>query len=81
MSSLGLEVNRLIRVSFGPFQLAEMEPGDVEPVKRRVLMEQLGPRLSKELGLEAAAEEERAEQRAARKRGWRGPSLDDEDDL
>lgn len=84
MGSLGLEVNRLIRVSFGPFQLAEMEPGDVEPVKRRVLMEQLGPRLSKELGLEAAAEEERAQQREARKRnraGGKHDPLGGEDDL
>ena len=82
LSTLGLEVNRLIRISFGPFQLAELEPGDVDQVKRRVLIDQLGPALSKELGLEAAAEEERVLQREARKRGrvgWGGPSLDDDD--
>ena len=84
LATLGLEVNRLIRISFGPFQLAEMEPGDVEQVKRRVLIDQLGPKLSKDLGLEAAAEEERVLQREARKRnrvvGWGGPSLDEDDE-
>jgi 23S rRNA pseudouridine2605 synthase len=56
--SLGLGVNRLIRISFGPFQLMELEPGAVEPVKRRVLIEQLGPRVSRALGL---ADDERSE--------------------
>ena len=79
LATLGLEVNRLIRISFGPFQLNELEPGDVEQVKRRVLMEQLGARLSKELGLEAAADEERKEQQQARKRGRSGPVKSDED--
>jgi 23S rRNA pseudouridine2605 synthase len=51
LGKLGLEVNRLIRVSFGPFQLLDLEPGQVEPVKRRVLADQLGPRLAHELGL------------------------------
>jgi 23S rRNA pseudouridine2605 synthase len=45
MSHLGLAVNRLIRVSFGPFQLAELEEGAVEEVRARVLREQLGERL------------------------------------
>jgi 23S rRNA pseudouridine2605 synthase len=47
-----LAVNRLIRVSFGPFQLLELEPGSVEQVKRRVLIDQLGPRVARELGLD-----------------------------
>ena len=51
LETLGLAVNRLIRISFGPFQLLDLEPGAVEPVKRRVLMEQLGPRVAAELGL------------------------------
>src|SRR5580704_6642885 len=38
---LGLEVTRLIRVSFGPFQLAELAEGAVEEVRTRVLREQL----------------------------------------
>ena len=51
---LGLTVNRLIRVSFGPFALGELPPGAVEEVKRKVLMEQIGQRLARELGLDAA---------------------------
>jgi 23S rRNA pseudouridine2605 synthase len=51
LESLGLTVNRLIRVSFGPFQLLELEPGVVEPVRRRVLIDQLGPQVARELGL------------------------------
>ena len=39
---LGLKVNRLIRVSFGPFQLGDMKPGKVEEVSPQVLNEQLG---------------------------------------
>jgi 23S rRNA pseudouridine2605 synthase len=39
---LGLTVNRLIRISFGPFQLGKLAEGAVEEVSRRVLKEQLG---------------------------------------
>ena len=39
---LGFTVNRLIRISYGPFQLRELKPGEVEEVKRRVLADQLG---------------------------------------
>src|SRR6266700_1481161 len=46
LAHLGLEVNRLIRVSYGPFQLAELEEGQVEEVKTRVLREQLGEKLA-----------------------------------
>src|SRR3546814_17757183 len=42
MEHLGLSVSRLIRVTYGPFQLGDIEPGQVEEVKRRVLREQLG---------------------------------------
>jgi 23S rRNA pseudouridine2605 synthase len=42
MSEVGLVVNRLIRVSYGPFRLNTMKPGDVVEVKQRVLREQLG---------------------------------------
>jgi 23S rRNA pseudouridine2605 synthase len=44
MDHLGLKVNRLIRVSYGPFQLGDMEPGQVEEVRRPVLKDQLGIR-------------------------------------
>jgi 23S rRNA pseudouridine2605 synthase len=46
MAHLGLEVNRLIRVSYGPFQLAELAEGEVEEVKTRVLREQLGDKIA-----------------------------------
>ena len=45
MAHLGLEVNRLIRVSYGPFQLGELPEGQVEEVKTRVLREQLGEKI------------------------------------
>jgi 23S rRNA pseudouridine2605 synthase len=51
LESLGLEVNRLIRISFGPFQLMDLEPGQAESIKRRVLADQLGPQLAAEFGL------------------------------
>ena len=42
MTHIGLTVNRLIRVSYGPFRLNELKPGEVEEIKPRILREQLG---------------------------------------
>ena len=42
MDAVGLQVNRLIRVSYGPFQLGNLKPGDVEEVKPRIVRDQLG---------------------------------------
>ena len=42
MEHLGHQVSRLIRVSYGPFQLGDLPSGDVDPVKPRVLADQLG---------------------------------------
>jgi 23S rRNA pseudouridine2605 synthase len=42
MEAVNTTVNRLIRVSYGPFQLGKLEAGAVEEVKARVLREQLG---------------------------------------
>lgn len=42
MEHLNLTVNRLIRISFGPFQLGNLAQGDVEEIKGRTLREQLG---------------------------------------
>jgi 23S rRNA pseudouridine2605 synthase len=42
MEHLGLSVTRLIRIAYGPFQLGELERGQVDEVPRRVLREQLG---------------------------------------
>ncbi|WP_386683338.1 pseudouridine synthase [Loktanella sp. R86503] len=42
MEAVNATVNRLIRVSYGPFQLGKLAEGAVEEVKGRVLREQLG---------------------------------------
>ncbi len=42
LDQLGLTVNRLIRISYGPFQLGELKPGAVEEVRRKTLRDQLG---------------------------------------
>ena len=42
MEDIGLSVNRLIRVSYGPFQLGQLKPGAVEEVRRKVVRDQLG---------------------------------------
>ncbi|MEA2759441.1 MAG: rRNA synthase [Methylobacteriaceae bacterium] len=46
LEHIGLQVNRLIRLSFGPFQLGNLEDGAVEEVNTRVLRDQLGPSLA-----------------------------------
>ena len=50
LGALGLEVSRLIRVSFGPFQLGELPEGAVQELKGRMLRDQLGERLIEEAG-------------------------------
>jgi 23S rRNA pseudouridine2605 synthase len=52
LGHLGLSVTRLIRVSFGPFQLGELDQGEVEEVRTRVLREQLGDRLVRLSGVD-----------------------------
>ncbi|MEA2875306.1 MAG: rRNA synthase [Hyphomicrobiales bacterium] len=47
---LGLHVARLIRVSFGPFQLGEIEDGGIAEVPTRVLRDQLGEKLARLAG-------------------------------
>jgi 23S rRNA pseudouridine2605 synthase len=42
LESIELRVMRLIRVSFGPFQLGNLEAGNIEEIKQRNLKEQLG---------------------------------------
>jgi 23S rRNA pseudouridine2605 synthase len=46
LEHLGLQVNRLIRVSFGPFQLGDLPEGAAEEVTTRILVDQLGPELA-----------------------------------
>ena len=42
MNYLGYNVNRLIRVSFGPFQIKNLASGEIEEVKNKILNDQLG---------------------------------------
>ncbi|MGY3437578.1 MULTISPECIES: pseudouridine synthase [unclassified Marinovum] len=42
MESVGLSVNRLIRVSYGPFQLGELKAGAVEEIRAKIIRDQLG---------------------------------------
>jgi len=42
MESLGLKVARLIRISFGPFHLGQMEEGAIDEIPTKLWREQLG---------------------------------------
>ncbi len=55
MRHLGLHVARLIRVSFGPFQLGDIPEGEVAEVPTRVLRDQLGEKLAKQAGADFSA--------------------------
>jgi 23S rRNA pseudouridine2605 synthase len=52
LEHLGLATNRLIRLSYGPFQLGETPEGVVEEVRTRVLADQLGATLAQEAGVD-----------------------------
>lgn len=45
MKSIGLEVARLIRLSYGPFQLGSLKKGEVREIPQKVLKEQLGSKI------------------------------------
>ena len=55
LEHLGLSVNRLIRLSFGPFQLADLADGEVREIRGRVLRDQLGEKLALEAGVDFEA--------------------------
>jgi len=42
METIGLRVNRLIRLSYGPIQLGDLMRGKVEEIKPKILRDQLG---------------------------------------
>src|SRR5262249_8952173 len=54
LGHLGLKVNRLIRVAFGPFQLGELPPGAIVEVKTRALREALGEKVAALAGADFA---------------------------
>ena len=55
LSQLNLDVNRLIRLSFGPFQLGDLKTGAVDEINLKTLREQLGDKMSLQLGLQPPA--------------------------
>jgi 23S rRNA pseudouridine2605 synthase len=61
LAHLGLDVNRLIRISYGPFQLGELGEGTVEEVKTRVLREQLGEKVIARSGADFARPDQHAD--------------------
>jgi 23S rRNA pseudouridine2605 synthase len=84
LGALGLTVTRLIRVSFGPFQLGELAEGEIDEVRTRVLREQLGARVVAQAGAEfslppsptPARREEKRDGKRERKpvsHSWRAP--------
>ncbi|MCP4074193.1 MAG: rRNA pseudouridine synthase [Hyphomicrobiales bacterium] len=50
LGAIGLEVNRLIRLSYGPFQLGDLAVGEVREIRARTLRDQLGERLVSQSG-------------------------------
>jgi 23S rRNA pseudouridine2605 synthase len=70
---LGLKVNRLLRVSFGPFELGELERGDVKELSPDEIKQALGD-LAKDIDLESPLTEIRhPEARAKRTSKGDGP--------
>lgn len=55
LAHLGLSINRLIRVSYGPFQLGELAAGTVREVSGKVLRDQLGSKLAAAAKVDFAA--------------------------
>jgi 23S rRNA pseudouridine2605 synthase len=80
LEHFGLKVNRLIRVSFGPFQLGELASGAVEEVRARTLRDQLGAELAREakLDLSGDAQGPRRPERDLRRQAHRGERRDRE---
>ena len=47
LAHLGLDTNRLIRISYGPFQLGDLPEGEVREIRGKVLRDQLGAKLAR----------------------------------
>ncbi len=71
LGHLGLDTNRLIRISYGPFQLGDLRDGEVREIRGRVLRDQLGAKLAEAAGVDFEApirQAAPAEERPARVR-------------
>jgi 23S rRNA pseudouridine2605 synthase len=74
LEHLGLKVNRLIRVSYGPFELGELDEGAVEEVETQKLREALGAALIAQAGADfEGPTEEEARMPSRRHSGARPP--------
>ncbi len=62
LEAVGLKVNRLIRVSYGPFQIGELPAGSVEEIRPKILRDQLGIERTPEPKQAPAAKPPRARQ-------------------
>ncbi len=51
MRHLDLQVNRLIRTAYGPFQLGKLRKNDIEEISGKQMREQLGKKICEEIGL------------------------------
>jgi 23S rRNA pseudouridine2605 synthase len=77
LESIGLKVNRLIRLAYGPFQLGNLEPGEVEEIGPRVIREMLADVVQlRNLPVEGASQTQarpgRSAERGAAPAGRRG---------
>ncbi len=55
LAHIGLDTNRLIRISYGPFQIGDLKPGEVREIRGRILRDQLGTKLAEESGADFEA--------------------------
>lgn len=55
LESLGLKVNRLIRVAFGPFELGDLDDGAVKEIETMELRAKLGEQIVSEAGVDFEA--------------------------
>ena len=83
LGHLGLQVNRLIRVAYGPFELGELRDGAIAEIETAALRERLGEAIATKAGCDfaspiiaqeakPASREERRQERYAERRAERG---------
>jgi 23S rRNA pseudouridine2605 synthase len=70
MEFIGLTVNRLIRVSYGPFQLGKLDPGGLEEVPAHVARQQLGAAAPAGLSKKRQRRKTGDEETGSEDKGW-----------